>query len=116
MDCDPSAGPVPFGTKKGPENMNEPAKVRTKILSVCLICIVLVSGCQPLVPDGFSVGVLTTKIPGGPGAPGFIPATKSKQIYGLMLSFFWLFDESQQSDSPIKNGLFENAGLDQKAE
>jgi len=90
--------------------------VRTKILSVCLICIVLVSGCESLKPAGFSAGVLTTKIPGGPGVPGFVPGTKSKQIYGFMFSFFWLFDESQQSDSPIKNGLFENAGLDQKAE
>ena len=49
-----------------------------------LILAVFLCGCSP---DGYSLGLLTTRIPGGPGP------IEPKQLYGLIFSLHWKFPQ-----------------------
>lgn len=64
--------------------------MKAKIL-LLIVLLILIGGCESLGPDGFSIGVLTTRIPGGPGIPGLMPGTESQQIYGLTFALNWTF-------------------------
>ena len=57
--------------------------MRTKLLLIVMAVAVLVGGC----PSGFSVGVLTTKLPG-------TMISEPAQLYGLTFALHWNFENT----------------------
>ena len=74
--------------------------MKTKLLLLIMTVAVLIGGCAP---DGCSLGVLTTKIPGyGP--------VESRQVYGVTFSLLWFFDNGVKNDNGKENISNETSG------